>query len=183
MLDAEKLQNNCKRLGMNTEQVAEHLVRGSFNKKKAVSAVKNWKKGLFKPVPKKEDVQALASAFGVEGVDIKCWHSVHKYAPGSARKARKVADLIKGRHVQDAMDMLKFTDQRAAVMFDKVLKAAVADADEQQADLEDLYVTQARVDDAGVRIGTKRWFPKDRGRAHPIRKKACHIHVTVSMKA
>jgi ribosomal protein L22 len=36
------------------------------------------------------------------------------------------------------------------------------------------------VDDAGVRIGTKRWIAKDRGRAHPIRKKACHIHVTVT---
>ncbi len=34
--------------------------------------------------------------------------------------------------------------------------------------------------EAGIRIGTKRWIPKDRGRAHPIRKKACHIHVTVS---
>jgi len=65
-------------------------------------------------------------------------------------------------------------------MVDKVLKAAVADADEQQADVDNLYVSKARVDDAGVRIGTRRWMPKDRGRAHPIRKKACHIHITVS---
>ena len=59
-------------------------------------------------------------------------------------------------------------------------KAAVADADEQQADVDTLYVCEARVDDAGVRLGTKRWIPKDRGRAHPIRKRACHIHVTVT---
>jgi len=183
MLDTEKLKKNCERLGMNTQQVAEHLVRGGFNKKKAVTAVKNWKKGFFKPLPKREDVQALAGAFGIEENDIKCWCSSYKYAPGSARKARQVANLIKGRHVQDAMDLLKFTDRRAAVMFDKVLKAAVADADEQQADLESLYVSQARVDDAGVRIGTKRWFPKDRGRAHPIRKKACHIHITVKTES
>jgi len=78
------------------------------------------------------------------------------------------------------MDILKFTSKRAAHMIDKVLKAAVADADEQQAEVENLYVSQARVDDAGVRIGTKRWIAKDRGRAHPIRKKACHIHVTVA---
>ena len=65
-------------------------------------------------------------------------------------------------------------------MIDKVLKSAVAGADEQQADVDNLYVSSARVDDAGVRIGTKRWIPKDRGRAHPIRKKACHIYVTVT---
>jgi ribosomal protein L22 len=65
-------------------------------------------------------------------------------------------------------------------MIDKVLKSAVADADEQQADTDNLYVSSARVDDAGLRIGTKRFIAKDRGRAHPIRKKACHIHVTVT---
>lgn len=183
MLDTEKLKKNSERLGMDTQQIAEHLVRGGFNKKKAISAVKNWKKGLFKPLPKNEDIESLAGAFGVEENDIKCWTSSYKYAPGSARKARLVADLIKGKHVQDAMDILKFTDNRAAVMFDKVLKAAVADADEQQADLEALYISEARVDDAGVRIGTKRWFPKDRGRAHPIRKKACHIYITVKTEA
>ena len=65
-------------------------------------------------------------------------------------------------------------------MVDKVLKSAVANADEQQAGVDNLYVSEARVDDAGLRIGTKRWIPKDRGRAHPIRKKACHIHITVT---
>jgi large subunit ribosomal protein L22 len=88
--------------------------------------------------------------------------------------------MIAGRGVQEAMDILKFTPKRAASMVDKVLKTAVADADEQQADVENLFVSEARIDDAGVRIGTKRWMPKDRGRAHPIRKKACHIHITVS---
>jgi large subunit ribosomal protein L22 len=78
------------------------------------------------------------------------------------------------------MDILKFTRKRAAEMVDKVLKCAVADADEQQADMDSLYVSEARIDDAGVRIGTKRWIPKDRGRAHPIRKEACHIYVTVT---
>jgi len=91
-----------------------------------------------------------------------------------------VTQLIVGRTVQDAMDTLKFTRKRAAAIIDKVLKSAVADADEQQADVDNLYVSSARVDDAGNRIGTKRWMPKDRGRAHPINKKACHIHITVT---
>ena len=46
--------------------------------------------------------------------------------------------------------------------------------------VENLYVCEARIDGAGIRIGTKRWQPKDRGRAHAIRKQACHIHVTVA---
>jgi large subunit ribosomal protein L22 len=78
------------------------------------------------------------------------------------------------------MDILKFTRKRAAETVNKVLKSAVADADEQRADVDNLYVSQARVDDAGVRIGTKRWIPKDRGRAHPLRKTGCHIHITVT---
>ena len=53
-------------------------------------------------------------------------------------------------------------------------------ADEQEADVDNLYVSEARVDQAGRRIGTKAWHPKDRGRAHPIRKQASHIHITVS---
>ena len=91
-----------------------------------------------------------------------------------------VTQLVVGRPVQDAMDILKFTRKRAATMVDKVLKSAVADADEQQADVDSLYVSEARVDDAGVRIGTKRWRAKDRGRAHPILKKASHIYITVT---
>jgi ribosomal protein L22 len=67
-------------------------------------------------------------------------------------------------------------------MVGQVLKAAMADADEHQADVDTLYIKEARADEAGIRIGTKRWIAKDRGRAHPIRKKACHIHVTVSLE-
>ncbi|MHC4644615.1 MAG: 50S ribosomal protein L22 [Planctomycetota bacterium] len=108
------------------------------------------------------------------------WRSCYRFAPMSARKVRLVTQLISGRSVQDAMDILKFTRKRAAAIVDKVLKSAIADADEQQADVDTLYVSEARVDDAGVRMGTKRWIPKDRGRAHPIQKKACHIFVTVA---
>jgi large subunit ribosomal protein L22 len=90
--------------------------------------------------------------------------------------------LIVGRRVQEALDVLKFVQKRAATMVGKVLKTAIADADEQEADVDRLYVSEARVDEAGVRLGTRRWIPKDRGRAHPIRKKACHIHVSVAQE-
>ena len=165
---------------MSIGQLADQIIRGGLGRNEAVAAVKNWQKGLFKPLPRKNDIERLAAALSVEINNLLDWCSSYRYAPLSSRKARLVAELINGRSVQDAMDILKFTRKRAAPMIDKVLKSAVANADEQQADVDGLYISCVRVDDAGVRVGTKRWIPKDRGRAHPIRKKACHIYVTVT---
>lgn len=180
MLRANKLNELCRQRQMGVEQLAGQLVRGELNRKEAAAAVKNWRKGLFKPIPRKEDIRGLATALSAEVNDLVEWCSSHRFAPISARKAQLVTQLIAGRSVQDAMDILKFTRKRAARMVEKVLKSAIADADEQQADVDNLYVSCARIDDAGVRVGTKRWIPKDRGRAHPIRKRACHIYVTVA---
>ncbi len=180
MLSANKLKELCQQQQMRTEQLAGQIARGGFDKKQAALAIKNWQNGLFKPKPHTEDVRQLAAALSVEVNDLHDWRSSYRFAPISARKARLVTQMIIGRGVQDAMDILKFTRKRAATMIDKVLRAAVADADEQQADVDTLYVNCARVDDAGVRVGTKRWMAKDRGRAHPISKKACHIYITVT---
>jgi len=180
MLSADKLKELCRERQIGVDELAGHLARGGFDAQQASVAVKNWQKGLFKPQPDTDDIRRLASALSVEKNDLVDWRSSCRYAPISPRKARLVTQLIVGRSVQDAMDILKFTRKRAATMIDKVLKSAVANADEQQADVDNLYVSCARVDDAGIRIGTKRWIPKDRGRAHPIGKKACHIHVTVT---
>ncbi len=180
MLSANKLKELCQQQQMNLEQLADQLARPGLDKKGSVVAVRNWQKGLFKPKPRADDIRHLAAALSAEVNDLLDWRSSYRFAPLSARKARLVTQLIAGRSVQDAMDILKFTRKRAAAMIDKILRSAVADADEQQADVDNLYVSSARVDDAGVRIGTKRWVPKDRGRAHPISKKACHIHITVT---
>lgn len=104
------------------------------------------------------------------------WTSIHRYARISPRKARLVTGLIAGRHVDEALDLLKFTRKRACVMVDKVLRAAMADADEQEGDVRNLYVTEARVDEGPT---IKRFRPKDRGRAHPIMKRTSHIVVTL----
>ena len=180
MLSADKLKELCHEQQISVDELAGHLARGGFDSQKATVAVKNWQKGLFKPEPRADDIRRLATALSVEVNDLVDWRSSCRYAPMSARKARLVTEMITGRRVQEAMDILKFTRKRAATMIDKVLKSAVADADEQQADVDNLYISSARVDDAGIRVGTKRWIPKDRGRAHPIRKKACHIQVTVT---
>jgi large subunit ribosomal protein L22 len=180
MLSTRKFRETFDRRKADIEELSGQIVRGGLDRRQAISAIRNWRKGLLKPIPRRGDVQRLASALSVEENQITDWRSSYMYAPISPRKARLVCALIVGRSVQDAMDILKFTRKRAASMIDKVLKSAVANADEQQADVDNLYVSEARVDDAGVRLGTKRWMPKDRGRAHPIAKKGCHIYVTVT---
>ena len=180
MLSVNKLNELCRQQRMNVDELGNHLIRGGFGREKAVAAVRNWQRGLLKPKPSSEDIRRLATALSVEVNELTDWRSSYRFAPISARKAKLVTQLIVGRSVQDAMDILKFTRKRAATMIDKVLRAAVSDADERQADVDNLYVSEAHVDSAGVRLGTKRWMPKDRGRAHPIRREACHIHITVT---
>lgn len=102
--------------------------------------------------------------------------SRHRFARISPSKARLVTELIAGRHVNEALDLLKFTRKRASVFVEKVLRAAMADADEQEANVSRLYVREARVDGGPV---IKRFQPKDRGRAHSILKRTSHIVVTV----
>jgi large subunit ribosomal protein L22 len=180
MLSSSKLKQLSKERKVSVEQLAGQIARAGLERTTAISAVRNWQKGLMRPIPRKEDIQRLATALGVEAVELTDWHSLYRYAPMAPRKARLVTQLIAGRPVQDALDILKFTRKRAAEMVSKTLQAAIADADEQEADVENLYVSEARVDDAGIRVGTKRWIAKDRGRAHPLHKMGCHIHITVT---
>ena len=178
MLSSKKLREICKEKNIGAEELASYLK--GYDDKKALAAVKNWMRGLYKPAPKTADVQAIASGLGVEEADISAWKATYKYAPSSPRKARLVTQLISGREAQDALDVLKFTPKRAAGFVRQVLQSAIASADEASANVENLYVIEARVDGAGRRIGTKSWIAKDRGRAHPIRKEASHIYVTVA---
>lgn len=180
MLSTGKFGQLCEQRQMTVERLAEQLVRGGLDKRRAAAAVRNWRKGLFRPIPRRDDIRRLAAALSVEANELVEWRSTYRYAPISARKASVVTQLIAGRAVQDALDILKFTSKRAAEMVSKVLKTAIADADEQQADVDNLYVCQASVDDAGVRVGTKRFRAKDRGKAYSISQKACHINITVA---
>ena len=108
------------------------------------------------------------------------WIAKHKYARISARKVRLVADLIRGRGVQDALNLLKFSPNRAAVMVSKVLTSAIANANEAEASVEDLIVDRAFVDEGPT---IKRFQPKDRGKALPIMKRTSHITVVVEQEA
>ena len=104
------------------------------------------------------------------------WQAAHRFARVSPRKARLVTDMIRGQHVDTAQDILRFTRKRVCQLIDRVLKSAIANANEQEADVRSLYVTEARVDGGPY---FQRWRPKDRGRAHPILKRMSHIVVVV----
>ncbi|MCY2928150.1 MAG: 50S ribosomal protein L22 [Planctomycetota bacterium] len=107
------------------------------------------------------------------------WRAIHRYARMSARKVRLIADMVRGRDVQDALNVLKFSPNRAAVMIGKVLKSAIANANEAEADVENLFVSVSRVDEGPV---IKRIRAKDRGRAYEIRKRMCHIVIEVDQE-
>jgi large subunit ribosomal protein L22 len=100
----------------------------------------------------------------------------HRYARIAPRKARLVADLIRGMPVDDALATLEFSKLRAAWYYKAVLKSAIANADEQDADISALVVSESRVDEGPT---IKRWRPKDRGRAHPINKRTSHLHLAL----
>ena len=104
------------------------------------------------------------------------WKAVHRYARISARKVRLVTDLIRGRDADEALSLLRFTPNRAAVLVRKVLTSAVANADQAEADVESLVVQEAYVNEAPT---IKRFQEKDRGRAFPIHKRNSHITVVV----
>ncbi len=105
------------------------------------------------------------------------WQAAHRYARISPRKVKHFAQMICGRNVQDALNILKFTPNRGAWMLSKVLNSAVANANEAEADVENLIVKEARVDEGPT---MKRIRPKDRGRAHLILKRTSHITVVVN---
>ena len=104
------------------------------------------------------------------------WKSSHRFARIAPRKARLVVDLVRGMNAAEALDLLKFTNKRATVFVDKVLRAAIASADEAAADTENLFITDARVDEGPT---IKRGRAKDRGRYHVILKRTSHISLIV----
>ena len=105
------------------------------------------------------------------------YKNVHRGARISPTKARLVTDLIKGKSADDALATLMMSKKRAAVFVKNALDAAIANADQAEANVRNLRVVEAFVDEGPT---MKRFQPKDRGRAHPIMKRTSHITVTVA---
>jgi large subunit ribosomal protein L22 len=95
----------------------------------------------------------------------------------SAQKGRLVADLIRGKNVEQALNTLTFTRKKAAVIVKKVLESAIANAEHNDgADIDELRVTKIYVDKGS---SLKRMSPRAKGRGNSIEKQTCHITVTV----
>lgn len=96
----------------------------------------------------------------------------------SPQKARLVADQIRGKGVEEALDLLTFSPKKGAALIKKVLESAIANAEHNEgADVDELKVSTIFVDE-GLRM--KRIKPRAKGRADRIIKRTCHITVKVA---
>jgi large subunit ribosomal protein L22 len=102
----------------------------------------------------------------------------HKYADMSARKIRPLATLIRGRHADEALELLRFLPNKSARLLEAVLKSALGNAEDRGArDIDELVVAESRVDGGPI---MKRIMPRARGTAYPIKRRYSHIHITLS---
>ena len=101
----------------------------------------------------------------------------HKNARISAQKARLVADLIRGKDVAQALNILAFRPKKGAELIKKVLESAIANAEHNNgADIDELKVVTIFVDKGP---SLKRFQARAKGRGNRIEKQTCHINVTV----
>jgi large subunit ribosomal protein L22 len=95
----------------------------------------------------------------------------------SADKGRLVADLIRGKKVADALNILSFTQKKAAVIVKKAIESAIANAEHNDgADIDELKVSSIHVEQGAT---LKRFTARAKGRGNRISKQTCHIYVTV----
>lgn len=104
-----------------------------------------------------------------------------RHARTAPRKARLVANMIRGKNVNDAMNILMFTPKRVAEKFQKLLKSAIANAEENHKvlDVDDLVVKNVLVDEG---VTWKRNLPRARGMATMLRKRTSHITLILEEK-
>jgi large subunit ribosomal protein L22 len=105
------------------------------------------------------------------------YQAVHRFARISATKVRPLANMIRGKRADEALNILRFQPQRGARMLEKVLKSALGNAeDRREAGISRLRVVDARIDGGPM---VKRMRPRARGMAHVILKRMSHISVTL----
>jgi large subunit ribosomal protein L22 len=103
-----------------------------------------------------------------------------KFARISPRKARLVADLVRGKRSEESLNILTFTKKAAAKIIIKLLKSAIANATQKKTiDIDRLYIKQITVDQGPT---MKRFQPRALGRATMIRKRTSHINIVLDEK-
>ena len=117
----------------------------------------------------------------MEPAEIMEARAVQKHLRRSARKVRLVADYVRGKNVEKALNELKFMAKGSATDVAKVIKSAAANLknrfEDERIENEDLFVKTIFVDEG---VTMKRIQPAPQGRAHPIRKRTSHITVVVA---
>jgi len=111
----------------------------------------------------------------------KVFRASHRYARISSRKARLVADLVRGVSVNRALEELNYCHRRASPMLRKVIRSAMANAGQDlDVDVNRLFVKDVRVDEGPTQT---RWRPRAQGRIYPILKRTSHISVVLAEAA
>lgn len=106
------------------------------------------------------------------------YRASHRFADISPTKVRPIANLIRKRPVDEALETLKFIHNRGARYLEKALASAKANAEDRGArGVDNMFVSAAYVDEA-PRL--KRIQPRSRGMAFAILKRLCHIHIEIS---
>jgi len=104
-------------------------------------------------------------------------HAITRFVRLSPRKVQLVVDQIRGKGIEEALNILRFVPKRSAGIVEKTLRTAVANAENtQNVDVDRLYVKQAKVDAGGM---WKRFMPRAQGRATRIRKRLSHITIVL----
>ena len=95
----------------------------------------------------------------------------------SARKIRPIADVVRGKYADEALDLLKYMPNRGARMLEKAIKSALGNAENRnERDLDSLVLTDLRVDGGPM---FKRVRPRARGMAFMIKKRMSHIRIAL----
>ncbi len=106
--------------------------------------------------------------------------AIAKYVRISPRKVRQVVDLVRGKKLDEALAILKYTPKRASHTIAKVINSAAANAENNlHLDRDDLFVTKCFVDQGPT---LKRYQPRAMGRADMLRRRTSHITVVVGDK-
>jgi large subunit ribosomal protein L22 len=109
------------------------------------------------------------------------YQAVHRFARISARKVRPMANLVRGKFADDALDVLRYQPDRGARMLEKVIRSAMANAEDRRAAHPDrLYVEEVCVDGGPM---VNRMQPRSRGMAMMILKRYSHIRVVLEEMA
>ena len=102
------------------------------------------------------------------------------YARVGAQKARLVADLVRGKNVDEALKTLTYLNKKTALLIKKLIESAVANADYKKTmNMDKLFIKSISVDQGPV---LKRFRPRAQGRAFGVRKKLSHINVILGEK-